>query len=132
MSILGRPPTVRASRRDPSNDLYDRACDLVVAAEEIRAAAAQPGSAAAIAATVGCLEASLEALADAAAGMRREAARQLARSDPSGGRDAGIDASPALADREFSELVDALRAAHLAADAMRERVGPLLAELTLV
>jgi hypothetical protein len=108
----------RQARRDSTNELYDRACDLLVAAEGIRAAAAEPGSAAGIAATLGCIESALGALEHATAAMRREADRQLARE--------GLDVHT-----EFSALVDALEDAHRATDALRRRSGPLLARLTL-
>ena len=112
------------ARRDPSHELYDQACELLFAAQGLRAAAGTRGSAPAIAATVGCLDATLEALADAVAAMRGEATRELSRADVS---------IPGAADaaREFSELVAAIGSAHEAAGRMRERVGPVLARLTL-
>jgi hypothetical protein len=120
-----RPPV-----RDPANDLYTRACDLLFAAHEFRRAAEARGSAAAIAATVGAVEASLEALAEATASMRSEAAGRLSRFE-----DIPVERlsalSPELARRELSALVDALRSARRAAGVTRERVGPALAELTL-
>ncbi len=114
MKILDKP-----SRRDSTNELYDRACDLLLAAEGVRTAAAEPRSAPGIAATIGCIESSLEALEHATAAMRREADRQLARR--------GVDVRG-----EFSALVDALEDAHRAADELRERTGPMLARLTLI
>src|SRR4051794_5019536 len=142
MSILDRSPRryARPSRtalaladsasrpaRDSTNELYDRACDLLLAAEGIRSAAVEPGSAPAIAATLGCVEVSLEALAHATAGMRREADRELGRRH--------ADAVPGVsgddARHAFSELVRALEDAPRAADQLREHTGPLLARLTL-
>ena len=52
--------------RDGANELYDRACDLVLAARELRTAAAS-GRSEAVAATLGCVGA---ALADLAATCR--------------------------------------------------------------
>src|SRR4051794_4419466 len=75
MSTLDKPR--RAPSRDAANELYDRACDLLLAAEGIRTAAGEAGSAPAIAATLGCIEASLEALEQATAAMRREADLQF-------------------------------------------------------
>ena len=128
-------PEVRGSgsrpvpARDPANDLYDRACELLLAANGLRSAAGERGSATAFAATVGCIDASLEALADAVAAMRRETAREvrLARAvdEPLPDNEAE-DAA-----REFSSLADALTRAHDAAGRMRERLGPFLARLTL-
>jgi hypothetical protein len=60
----------RTPERDPGNRLYDEACALLDAAQGIRAAAAPRRSAPAIAAALGCVEASLDALATAAAAMR--------------------------------------------------------------
>jgi hypothetical protein len=118
-------PSVPA--RDSTNELYDRACDLLVAAQGIRTAAARAGSAPAIAATLGCVEVALEALAHATAAMRREADAELARQDA--GSLSGV--SGADARLAFSELVCALDTAHHAADQLRERTGPLLARLTV-
>jgi hypothetical protein len=124
------PDSAVAAARDPANELFDRACDLLAAAEAMRPAAGQRGSAPAIAATLGCVETALEALVDAAAAMRAEMGRQLARDDGCASEHAS-GVSRRTAEREFSELVGALRGAHRAADHMRARVGPLLAQLTL-
>ena len=113
-------------RRDPAHDLYDAACELLLAAQALRAAAGARGAAPSFAATVGCLDTSLEALAEAVDSMRDEAARAVARA----GRPDGAGSAEA-ARREFSELVAALDAAHRGAGRMRERVGPMLARLTL-
>ena len=132
MSILDKPLRARtkgAPSRDRANELYDRACDLLLAAEGIRAAAAEPGSAAAIAATLGCIESSLEALEHAVAAMRREADQQLSART---GELAESGVSDDAARAGFSALVDALGAAHQAADELRQRTGPLLARLTLM
>jgi hypothetical protein len=144
MSIVQRSVKVRASRpsqdseaalrykvkRQPTRELYDRACELLLAAQGLNAAARKPGSAPAIAATAGCLDASLAALSNAVAAMRLEATRHAARSDGAASDSLPTDAMHEL-QREFSELVDALAAAHRAADETRERVGPVLAQLTL-
>ena len=126
MRLMQRPvqSDARHARRDPAHELYDQACELLVAARSLRAAAGARGSAPAFAATAGCLEASLEALADAARAMRREAVRQVLRPDPS-----PPDAESA--GRAFSELAAALASAHRAAGQLRERSGPMLARLTL-
>ena len=117
-------PAQNDARRDPAHELYDQACELLFAAQALRHAAEARGSAPALAATVGCLDASLEALADAVSAMRAEAARHVSRAaSPASGADP--------AGREFSELAAALGEAHLAAGQMRERVGPMLAQLTL-
>jgi hypothetical protein len=113
-------------RRSASvTNLYDGACDLLYAAQQMRTAASERGATRGLAATVGCLDAALDALADAVSSMRREALAEL--------RIASAESPTAAAavDREFSELVDALRAAQAACDRTRERTGPLLAQLTL-
>jgi hypothetical protein len=58
---------MQPSRRAPENDLFDRGCDLVEAASAIRRLAADPESARAIPAVLGCIETSLHELAAAAA-----------------------------------------------------------------
>jgi hypothetical protein len=133
MSILDAfepQPTAAAAARDPANELYDRACDLLAAANELRPAAGRPGAAPAIAATLGCIEAALEAVADASAAMRAEVGRQLAR-DEAGTAELASGVSRHAAERQLSELVDVLANAHRAADTTRARIGPLLAQLTL-
>jgi hypothetical protein len=126
----GAAPRYTIRRRDPARELYDRACDLLLAAKEMSAAAREPGSAPAIAATVGGLDASLAALSGAVAAMRLEATRHTARPGGAASDSLPTDAIRSL-QREFSGLIDALVAAHRAADQTRERVGPMLAHLTL-
>jgi hypothetical protein len=118
-----------APARDPANDLYDRACELLLAAQGLRSAAGARGSTTAFAATVGCIDASLEALADAVAAMRREAAREVTRARDTGRSAPETEVKDAA--REFSTLADALTRAHDVAGHMRERLGPFLARLTL-
>jgi hypothetical protein len=97
------------ARRDPANDLYDCACTVLHATHELRAAAGRPGSAPALAATLGCLEASLLALIDSTDGFRARAAE-----DP---YSAASIASPAF-DVLSEELADAARAAGVAREAV--------------
>jgi len=132
MSLLDKPlraTAVDPADRDAVNELYDRACDLLLAAEGIRTAAAEPGSAAAIAATLGCIEASLAALEHATAGMRREVDRKMSATTATLATESGVSSREARAG--FSVFVDALEEAQRAADELRERTGPLLARLTL-
>jgi hypothetical protein len=113
--------------RDPANDLYDRACELLLAAQGLRSAAGARGATPSYAATVGCIDASLAALTDAVAAMRRGAASEAERA-----RAVGQPlAEAADAGREFSALAEELGRAHRAAGRMRERLGPFLARLTL-
>ena len=115
--------TPSRTRGDAVNALYDAGCEVLFAAQQLQTAASRSGSAPAIAATVGCLDASLEAVLEAIRSMKRSALSELGRAD------AGRSAE--MIEREFDALVDALRAAHRACDQMRERTGPLLAKLTL-
>jgi hypothetical protein len=113
-------------RSASATNLYDGACDLLYAAQRMRAAASERGATPALAATVGCVDAALEALADAVRSMRREALAELRIAS------AESPAAAAAVDHEFAALVDVLRAAQAACDRTRERTGSLLAQLTLV
>ena len=117
--------TVTSRRSASATNLYDGACDLLYAAQQMRAAASERGATPALAATVGCLDAALDALTDAVSSMRREALSEL--------RVASAESPAAVAaiDQEFAALVGVLRAAQAACDRTRERTGPLLAQLTL-
>ena len=53
--------------RSADNELYDRGCDLVVSATAIRHVAGSPEAARAVPAVLGCIEAALRELAEAAA-----------------------------------------------------------------
>ena len=77
-----RTPVSR-SERSADNELYDRGCDLVAAAIAIRHVAASPNAARAVPAVLGCIEAAVRELAEAAAELERttaEASTALARS----------------------------------------------------
>jgi hypothetical protein len=119
---MGLPSAVADGRRDPVNELYDCAGQLLQAARELNVAADRPGSAPALAATLGCMEAALEALARSIDNARGRIQEQLERH--------GLQRSPvtrnAVANLEVlrQELAQASRAA----DAARGAVGPLLAE----
>jgi hypothetical protein len=93
----------------------------VSASDQLRAAARARGSASAIAATLGSLDASLEALGDAV-GMLGEETDRLARLN-----------AVSVGEHRLSvdELHTRLLLAQLAAGEMRERLGPLVAQLTL-
>lgn len=66
-------PARAHSRRDPVNELYDRACELVDAAQQLSAAAQRPGTAPALPATLGCIETCLGALHESVNGIRSRA-----------------------------------------------------------
>jgi hypothetical protein len=74
----GEPHTapMRASEtdsvpRDADNELYDRGCDLVLAATAIRAAAVPPEAAPAAPALLGCIEAAMRELSVASAALQQ-------------------------------------------------------------
>jgi hypothetical protein len=114
----------RAPERDPANELYDEACALLNAAQGLRAAAGARRSAPAIAASLGCVEASLEALATAVAVMRVAALETVAEVPDSG---AAIDRDVPQIRAAFDRLARDLQASRVSCAAAREVVGPVLA-----
>jgi hypothetical protein len=114
--------------RDPAFELYERACDLRAAAAGLRAAAARRDDEAAVAATLGCLQA---ALADAAAVVNmlgEPSVRRISGAWPLFGLRA-TDAAHRAA-RDFRDTGESIRTAQRSCDALRETIGPLLAELS--
>jgi hypothetical protein len=71
-----------AAERDPANELYDQACSLLEAAQGLRAAAGSWRSAPALAASLGCIEASLQELRDAVPELLDTALTTPADADP--------------------------------------------------
>jgi hypothetical protein len=133
MSQTTHRPTSRAPgtrRRDPSNELYDRACDVLAAAGDLRAAAARDNNAAAVAATLRCLEAALDRAARATDLLRGGSVRRISEAWPLLGADASIAAGEVSDD--FVAAGEAIRAASRACGELRDTVGPLLAELTVL
>ena len=108
---------------------YDRACDLLDANQRLHGAAEARAAAPAIAATLRCVEASLDQLCAALACMRGEAERVARR--PAHRMRAHV-AAPADAGDQY--LHDAQRALHdmiRSTAAPRAAIGPLIADLTL-
>lgn len=91
--------------RDPENELYDRACDLVEAAAAIRNAM-RPQAAAVVPALLGCLEAGLADL------------RRMSSALP-GSLDTGASGDRERVERGLLNLATALREAEAAAAAAR-------------
>ena len=118
------------NEQSAANALYDGACELLAAAQAMRAAAELEGSTTAIATTLGCIDSTLGELTSAVEAMRRQALRDLSRSVLDTGRPAER-AAVGEAERAFSDFANALHRARHAADSMRERVGPQMAQLTL-
>jgi hypothetical protein len=113
----------RRPERDPANELYDEACALLDAAQGLRAAAGPRRSAPAIAASLGCVEASLEALATAVAVMRVAALETVAEVPSTDAVDREVPQIRA----GFDRLARDLQASRLSSAAAREVVGPVLA-----
>jgi hypothetical protein len=91
--------------RDPANDLYDHACDLVEAAAAMRQAI-RPEAAEAVPALLGCLHAGLADL-------------RLMSSAVVGSLNVGAGARRDRLERGLADLAAALRDAEAAADAAR-------------
>lgn len=120
---------VPAEPRSHAAELYVQASGLLFASERLRAAARAVDSAAAAGAALGCIEGSLEALRDTAAALRDQVADEAARA---GATQAGPPEMPTReVRREMQTLVQALETARETSGRLRERIGPVLARLTL-
>lgn len=115
-------------RRDPANELYDRACDVLAAAAALRDVSSSENNDAAIAATLGCLEVTLDDVAVAVEQLRNASVRRITSAWPVLHDQALADAHDA--GDQFGAASSAIRAASRACADLRETVGPLLAELT--
>jgi len=133
MTLTTDKPNTRFSstrRRDPSKELYDRACAVRAAAAELRAAAGGRNNEAAVASTLRCLESALEQAAVATDLLREGSLKRIRSAWPVLGDDASATAGR-LSD-DFVAAGDAIRTASRACGELRSAVGPLLAELTVV
>jgi hypothetical protein len=119
---------IQVQQRDPANELYDRACDVVAAVAALRDASSSDNYDAAIAATLGCVETALEDAAAAVEQLRDASVRRLSSAWPVLGDQAVTAADDAR--RHFSAACAAIRAAHDACSETRGTVGPLLAVLS--
>lgn len=116
MSFTHLPrPTALDSGRDPAHVLYDHACDVLLAAQGLRATAGAEGVEPAIAATFGCLESSVDALAQAIEALTRRTVAQVDADDEATMR-------LALQGQDASHL---LRVARDVLGTIRDRVGAL-------
>lgn len=136
MSILSRRTAVSERRRpasgtppDPGPErlLYDQACELLLAARGLRAVAGNDGTQPAIAATLGCLEATFDALADTMTALRAQAAEQAVAAG--GGARPETAAGARRVIEQCDETARTLRIARDMAGGLRERVGPALADV---
>jgi len=107
---------LRRTERDPANELYDCACNLLADAGDLRRAAARHGNDAALAATLGCLQSVLGELAATYRLLRQTSSSRLVH-EPHGFA------------RRFDEAAACLEQARAASDDARAFVGPLLADL---
>lgn len=112
-------------RSAPITDLYDSACELLYAAQQVRATASQRSATPAFAATIGCIDAALDALAEAISTMRRSATAELSLKGDS------VTVPALVVEREFAALAEAVRLAQAVCDQTRERTAPALAQLSL-
>lgn len=106
--------------------LYDSACELLFAAQQLRAAAGDRDSAPALAATIGCIDATLDSLSQAMGAMRRTAVAELTAAG-----DEGRSVPAIVVERELAVVADAIRVAQATCDQARERTAPILAQLSL-
>jgi hypothetical protein len=112
-----------AHHRSPDNELYDRGCDLVAAAAAIRHAARSPHAARAAPAVLGCIEAALCELAEAAAGL----ALTFDEASAQGRRANGEAPRWGRMHRGYPNLQEALQDAERAAAAARPLASRVLA-----
>jgi hypothetical protein len=112
-----------SSERSADNELYDQGCDLVAAATAIRELAGSRDAARAVPAVLGCIEAALNELAEAVAGLERTTDEESARLAPHryGPRSDRMH-------RGYANLRQALDDAERAAAAARPLAGRLLAQ----
>jgi hypothetical protein len=104
---------------DPAHVLYDDASDVLFAAQRLRATARRDGAEPAIAATFGCLESAVDALAQAVETLTEAAVTQL-------------DADDEAAMRLALQGQDAAHLLVLARDVLgtvRDRVGTIPADV---
>lgn len=93
----------------PSHRLYDAACELLAAAQDLRESARRPGTAEAIPATLGCITVAVAELASCTGAL----AEELRRTRPLGDREA------AAAMRAIDHVTEELLAAKVACDLAR-------------
>jgi hypothetical protein len=115
----GDPP---AAGREPAQAPYAHAAGLLASAGALRAAAHEPGTAAALGPTLACVEASLDALADVAEQLRNHAVER--RSGTGAVRHATGFAGSEV-DERFRKLIDALESSRAACAHARVAVGPV-------
>jgi hypothetical protein len=116
-----------AAGRDPAHALYEEAAGLLSAARALEAASRVPGALAALGPTLACVEASLDALGEAATQLGDRAVRRLSW-PPLTDHDMRTDRTEAV--QRFGRLVVALEDGRDACTRTRASFGPIMAELT--
>jgi hypothetical protein len=119
-------PRVRPET-DPANELFYGAAELLAASKQMQAAAAVAGVAAAIPASIGCIEAALDGLGKTIERLRHEASSVLVNQAAVVSPHREM-ASPVDVERYFHELASMIFAARSACARVRHRVGPTIAE----
>ena len=112
--------TMAYDPRDPANELYDQACSLLAAAQALRAAAGSRHAAPALAASLGCIEASLQQLREAMPELLDTALATAAQDQPSR-RTHSSEASELCA--SFAVLARDLSGSRASCAAVRALVG---------
>lgn len=115
--------------RDPAHELYEHAAGLLATAQALEAATHAPGSIAAVAPTLTCVQSSLEALAGAVDRLRGHALDRL--TDPVLD---GEDLRPLRADiaSRLERLAGVLDQGAVVAGRTRDSMEPALIELTAI
>jgi len=111
--------------RDPANELYDQACSLLAAAQGLRAAAGSRHAVPALAASLGCIEASLQQLREAMPELLDTALATAARDHLSRHTDSS-EACELCA--SFAVLARDLSNSRTSCAAVRGLVGPVVAK----
>jgi hypothetical protein len=111
--------------RDPANELYDQACSLLAAAQGLRAAASSRHTAPALAASLGCIEASLQQLREALPELLDTALATAARDQLNRRAHSG---EPFELCAKFAVLARDLSNSRTSCAAVRELVGPVVAK----
>jgi hypothetical protein len=111
--------------RDPANELYDQACSLLAAAQGLRAAASSRDTGPALAASLGCIEASLQQLRDAMPGLLDTALATAARGQPDG---RAHSSEPSELCAKFAVLAHDLSNSRTSCAAVRGLLGPVVAK----
>jgi hypothetical protein len=108
--------------RDPANELYDQACSLLAAAQGLRVAASSRLTAPALAASLGCMEASLQQLREAMPQLLDTALSTAAHDLPSLRTSSR---EPAEICASFATLAHDLSNSRVSCAAARGLVGPV-------